>query len=105
MKYQGEDWVFTVKGDSNIDLDSADDFKVYFYLYDNPSTTTSVTKTQCTKIGDNLYKGKVPYATTKTLPTGIYSIEVLLITGTTNRTVYVKQRAFENSISASKTVQ
>lgn len=103
MAYQGEDWVFTLKGDSQINLDSAD-FKVLIYPCGKPDTPIMIEKSACSRVESNTYSGKVSYESTKTLATGYYSFEVLLITDGSERSVFVKDAAFYNNPSASKNI-
>ena len=105
MAYQGENWNFTIKGNTDIDLDG-NDFKLLIYpcgTHDN--NVVVITKSQCTKSEANVYIASVPYSTTKTLPIGIYNVEVLIISGGTSRSVFVKKNAFSNNLSASKEIE
>lgn len=110
MAYQGEDWIFTLKGDENINLSRSDlDFQVLIYPCGYPDKYISIPKSKCKQLEENKYRGRVRYEETKKLEPGIYSLEVLFITPgsageDSSRSVFKKVRAFENQVSASKNV-
>lgn len=104
MAYRGEDINFTIKGDEKINLDSYD-FKLLTYPDGHTDQATTVEKANMTKIASNHYEGQIDYKVTKDMPLGTYTIEILLIESTTERSIYVKRGAYPLYDSASKNIE
>lgn len=100
MALQGENINITIRGNDTINLDNID-FNVSVYIYPNIEAVTTISKLQCTKQDTNVYLCVIPYATTKTMQIGMYTIEVL---DSTNKSIYIKNNAFSLNISASKSL-
>lgn len=103
MAYRGENIDITIKGDSEFNLDELD-FKVLVYPDRHTEEMTTIEKSAMTKLNDNQYFGSIGYEQTKTMPLGLYTIEVLVIESGTSRSIYVKPGAFPMYDSASKNI-
>ena len=101
--FRGETIDIVIKGDSVLNLDS-NDFMVLLYPDRHPETVFSVSKSEMKKQNSNYYTGSIDFETTKTMPLGMYTIEVLFINGTSSRSVFAKQGAFPLYDSASKSI-
>lgn len=104
MAHRGENIDITIKGDSEFNLDELD-FKVLVYPDRHPAEATTINKSAMTKLIDNQYFGSIGYEETKTMPLGLYTIEVLLIESGTSRSIYAKPGAFPMYDSASKDIE
>lgn len=102
--YRGEDIDITIKGDSEFNLDELD-FKVLVYPDRHTNEVTTIEKSAMTKLSDNQYYGTIGYEQTKTMPLGLYTIEVLVIESGTSRSIYAKPGAFPMYDSASKDIK
>lgn len=104
--YLGEDWVFTLRGDSVLDLsDPGCDFVFMVYPNGKPSEAVSVDKNACTQIQKNVFKCVIEYTRTKSLQPGIYAVEVLIKSGPSMRSVFADSMAFCAQDSASKNIK
>lgn len=104
MAYRGENIDITIKGDSEFNLDELD-FKVLVYPDRHTNEATTIDKSAMTKLNDNQYFGTIRYERTKTMPLGLYTIEVLVIESGTSRSIYAKPGAFPMYDSASKDIE
>jgi hypothetical protein len=102
MAYKGEDIPIVITGDNENNLDEVD-FKVLFYPHDTPDNPTILLKSDMTKEEENMYSGKIPFSTTKTMPIGYYTIEILTIGE--ERRIFKKDGAFTLYDSASKDIE
>ena len=103
MAYRGENIDFVIKGDSTYNLDTMD-FKVLFYPDRHPDEVTTVLKSEMTKLNTNHYSGSIGYQHTKAMPLGLYTIEVLIIESSTNRSIFLKKGAFPLYETASEDI-
>lgn len=104
MAHRGENIDITIKGDSEFNLDKLD-FKVLVYPDRHTNEATTIGKSAMTKLSDNQYFGSIGYEKTKTMPLGLYTIEVLVIESGTSRSIYAKPGAFPMYDSASKDIE
>lgn len=102
--YKGEDWPLDIKGDDEFNLDELD-FKVLVYPDRRAEEVTILVKSQMSKVSDNHYSGKIGFGTTKNMPIGNYTIEVLIIEGQTSRRIYSRPGAFPVYDSAAKNIE
>lgn len=103
MAYRGENIDIVLKGGETINLDAVD-FKVLLYPDRHPEDAVTIAKSEMTKLNSNYYSGKLGYETTKTMILGYYTLEILIIEGSTSRSVFAKQGVFPLYDSASKTI-
>lgn len=104
MAYRGENIDITIKGDDVFNLDDMD-FKVLVYPDRHVDEAISIAKSDMTRLEDNQYFASIGYEKTKELPIGEYTIEVLVIEGSTSRSIFAKRGAFPVYDSASKNVE
>lgn len=104
MAHRGENIDITIKGDSEFNLDELD-FKVLVYPDRHPAEVITLNKSDMEKVEANLYFGTIGYEKTKTMPLGLYTIEILLIESGTSRSIYAKPGAFPMYDSASKDIE
>jgi hypothetical protein len=117
--YRGEDWIITIKGDKEFDLDEMD-FGVWLYPDRHPNALNwrgpirkSATTGEITRIGDNLYELRLAPSVTIDVPLGRYTIEIVVFTGEytqsvwthRGRSIFIKQGAFAVYDSATKTIE
>lgn len=103
MAYRGENIDIAVKGDTQHDLDSKD-FKVLVYPDGHTENVQIISKSQMQKIETNYYSGTISYETSKTMPLGSYTIEVLVIEGQNDRSIFLSRSAFPLYDSASSAI-
>ena len=104
--YRGENLKITIKGDAEFNLDDLD-FGVFLYPDRNPGKRLfrlPVYKDKMSRIGDNIYLLDIDYSETETLHLGLYTIEIVVMEGSSHRSIFVKEGAFPVYDSATKTI-
>lgn len=104
MAYRGENIDIAVKGDAQHNLDSKD-FKVLVYPDGHTEELQTINKSEMTQIATNYYSGSIGYNKSKNMPLGSYTIEVLVIEGQNDRSIFLSKSAFHLYDSASKSIE
>lgn len=111
---QGEDIKFTLQGNDQINLDD-NDFYVSVYLHnegcEEPTSLVTLSKDEnfeaildSEENKTNTYLGRITAETTANMPTGIYNMELLIITPNNERSIYKHKHMFTLECSVSKNI-
>lgn len=107
MLYQGEDIAITVTFDDGV-LNQASSFILLVYPSFNVNTEPVKQEVTKAKIEGNTHPFTIPYGTTKSMPTGAYTIEVLMKVGQGDdetRSIFQKTDAFILKYAKAKDVE
>lgn len=107
MLYQGEDIAITVTFDDEV-LKQASSFILLVYPSFNVNKAPVRQEVGVDNIKDGTYTFTIPYATTKSLPTGAYTIEVLMKVvqeDSETRSIFQKTDAFMLKYAKAKEVE
>jgi hypothetical protein len=107
MLYQGEDIAITVTFDEEV-LEQAQSFTMLVYPTFNANGSDGWSgDVDAKSVTDYKYTFKIPYGSTKAMPTGQYTIEVLMKSGSgtsETRSIFQNTDAFTLQFAKAKTI-